>query len=334
MAPGAHAEARWVRPEPRRTLPAPLLDRIVNRVFPRAHVLEAEFLAEGLRNANFKLRLRHPAATVVLRIYEHDPSLCRKETDLMRLVAGRVPVPEILDIEERGFEDVPAFLVMRFVEGISFLGLKRTGDTAGVAQAAAAVGETLAAVASFTFPEPGWLAAGPAVTAPLMEGPDPMPRFVDACLESRNLRSRVPSGLCHQVHELMWRHADRLAGMSAETRLVHGDFSRRNLLVRQDAGRWTVAAVLDWEYAVSGSPLADLGSFLRYERAARPLAEPHFSAGYRNAGGVLPPDWRTLARLADLTATCESLTRDSLPAGVAAELVELLQATARNRGED
>src|SRR6185437_6695629 len=42
-------------------------------------------------------------------------------------------------------------------------------------------------------------------------------------------------------------------------------------------GTWTVAAVLDWEFAVSGSPLLDIGHFLRYECASRPLAEPHFS---------------------------------------------------------
>jgi hypothetical protein len=95
-----------------------------------------------------------------------------------------------------------------------------------------------------------------------------------------------------------------------------------------------VAAVLDWEFAVSSSPLADLGSFLRYELATRPLAEPHFSGGYRRAGGVLPPDWRYLARLVDLTATCESLTRDGLPAGITAELLELVQATAENRDRE
>jgi aminoglycoside phosphotransferase (APT) family kinase protein len=307
------------------------LQRIVTSVFPRARVVESEFLAEGLRNANFKLRLDHPAAPLVLRIYEHDRSLCRKEVDLMRLVAGRAPVPEILHVEERGFEDVAAFVVMRFVEGISFLGLKRAGDTGAVAQAAARVGETLAAIASFTFPGPGWLAAGPAVTAPLLEGPDAMPRFVDACLESGNLRQRMPPELCRQTRELMWRHAERLAALSGETHLVHGDFSRRNVLLRPNAGRWTVAAVLDWEFAVSGCPLADLSSFLRYERAARPLAEPHFSAGYQRAGGVLPPDWRALARLIDLTAICESLTRDGLPAAMATELVELVQATVENR---
>jgi hypothetical protein len=92
-----------------------------------------------------------------------------------------------------------------------------------------------------------------------------------------------------------------------------------------------VAAVLDWEFAVSGSSLADLGHFLRYESDYRPLAEPHFSEGYLHAGGILPEQWRTLARLVDLTALCESLTHDQLPSEVVAELVELVRATVENR---
>ena len=46
-------------------------------------------------------------------------------------------------------------------------------------------------------------------------------------------------------------------------------------------GRWKVAAVLDWEFAISGSPLADLGSFLRYERTARPGRRAAFLGGIR-----------------------------------------------------
>jgi aminoglycoside phosphotransferase (APT) family kinase protein len=92
-----------------------------------------------------------------------------------------------------------------------------------------------------------------------------------------------------------------------------------------------VAAVLDWEFAVSASPLVDLGHFLRYERASRPLVEPHFTNGYAQAGGTLPQDWRHLARLADLTALCESLTHDDLTGPVVAELLELVRATVDNR---
>jgi hypothetical protein len=48
--------------------------------------------------------------------------------------------------------------------------------------------------------------------------------------------------------------------------------------------------VLDWEFAFLGSPLLDVGHFLRYERAARPLREPHLSRGFLEDGGKLPED--------------------------------------------
>jgi aminoglycoside phosphotransferase (APT) family kinase protein len=331
VTPGAPEQARWMRAEPRRSLPAPVLDRIVHAAFPGCRVLDCEPLCDGLRNANFKVQLDPATEPAVLRIYEHDPSLCQKEVDLMRLVSRSVPVPEVIYAEPQGWEDLPPFRITRWVEGITFRDLKRGGDTEAIAQAAQAAGGTLAAIGRFQFSRPGWLAPGPAVASPLLEGPDPMPRFVDLCLAAENLQRRVPAELRDRTHALMWEWAPQLAVLDGEARLVHGDFNKRNLLVRRAGARWTVAAVLDWEFAISGSPLADLGSFLRYERAARPLAEPHFSIGYRRAGGPLPPGWRRLARLADLVALCESLTHDELPDDVIFELVELLRATIEDR---
>lgn len=153
-----------------------------------------------------------------------------------------------------------------------------------------------------------------------------MPRFVDLCLASPNLARRLPADLRVRVRDSVWSSAPQLAALSDEARLVHGDFNKRNVLVREFAGRWCVAAVVDWEFAVSGSPLANLGNFLRYERASQPLAEPHFSEGYVHAGGSLPPDWRRLSRLIDLIALCESLTHDELPDAVVTELGELLRS--------
>jgi len=223
-------------------------------------------------------------------------------------------------------EGLPPFTLARYVEGISFHELKTAGDTEAIAQAARSAGETLAAIGRVRFPKAGWLGPGPAVGAPLLEGPDPVPRFIDLCLAQAPFERRVPADWRGRLHDLAWRWAPQLAALDADPRLVHGDFNRRNLLVRPVAGRWAVAAVLDWEFAVSGSPLADLGSFLRYEKAHAPLAEPHFSAGYRDAGGHLPEDWRRLSQLLALAAICESLTHEDLPEPVAQELVGLLMA--------
>ena len=330
MVDGTPHETRWLRNEPRRTLPAHLVGRMVQTVFPRSHVIDMEPLADGWRNANFKLRLDSTPESIVLRVYEHDASLCQKEIDLIRLIGGSVPVPEVIHAEAQGLEDISPFMLMRYVEGISFRELTRSGDTNAIAQAAHSAGETLASIGRTTFSKPGWLAPGPKVAGPLLEGADPMPRFLDLCLASIQLRQRMQADLRDCLQALVWSSAQQLGDLDGKTCLVHGDFGKRNLLVRSVRGRWVVVAVLDWEFAISGSPLADLGHFLRYERASRPLAEPHFSDGYLYAGGRLPQDWRRLSRLVELTALCESLTHDQLPSTVVAELLELVRATVEN----
>jgi aminoglycoside phosphotransferase (APT) family kinase protein len=320
-----------VRPEPRRSIAASALERILAEALPGRRVIELQPLTDGLRNANFKLRLNGTPELVVLRLYEHDASLCQKEIDLMRLAGGSVPVAEVIHAEPQGLEEIPPFMLMSYIEGITFLTLKRSGDTEAIAQAAHSAGETLAAIGRIRFSKPGWIGPGPAVTVPLMEGADAMPRFVDLCLASANLQQRMHAELRDRTRALMWSYASQLDLLDNQTCLVHGDFSRRNLLVERLGERWKVSAVLDWEFAVSGPSLIDMANFLRYERESRPLAEPHFSAGYRQAGGKLPDDWRRLTRIVDLVALCEMLTRDQLPDDVVADLVEIVRATVENR---
>jgi len=161
--------------------------------------------------------------------------------------------------------------------------------------------------------------------------PDPSPRFVDLCLASSNLQERMPADLRDRTRTLVWSFALQLAALDNGVSLVHGDFGKWNLLMRKGAGTWTVAAILDWEFAVSGPPPIDLGHFLRYECASRPLLEPHFSEGFLQAGGSLPEGWRRAARVVDSIALCESLTHDTLPAAVVAELLELVRSTVEDR---
>jgi len=264
-------------------------------------------------------------------MYEHDASLCRKEVDLLNLIAPSVPIPDVIHAEPGGIDEVPPFVFMRYIEGIAFRELKRIEDANAVSKAAHDAGRILALIARTTFPTSGWLGPGPTVTAPLLVGANPGPRFVDSCLASANVRQRVKAKLRHRISALVWSHATELASLGNETHLVHGDFGKRNLLVKKVGENWAVAAVLDWEFAIAGSPLTDIGHFLRYETFSRPRVEPHFSNGYSEAGGLLPNGWRRLARVIDLIALCESLTHDALPSTVIGELIELVSATVEDR---
>jgi len=285
----------------------------------------------GMRNANFKLQLDSVSEPIILRIYEHDASLCQKEIDLIRLIGSSVPAPQVIHAEPLGWEDVPPFTLSRYIEGISYRELSRSNDRDGIAQASYSAGEILARIGRIEFPKPGWLAPGLSVTTTLLEGTEPVPRFVDLCLASPKLQRRMQEDLRRRTSALVWSWSPQLSSLDSESCLVHGDFGKQNLLVRHVQKRWIVAAVLDWEFAISGSPLADVGHFLRYERVARPRAEPHFSKGFAQAGGQLPQNWRQLARLLDLAALCESLTHDQLPTDVEVELVELVRAAVEDR---
>ncbi len=331
MIDGAPDESRWLRPEPRRTVSPNVLQKVVETALPGCSAADVQPLTDGFRNANFRIQLDSTPEFVVLRMYEHDASLCRKEVDLLNLIRHSVPVPEVIHAEPSGMNAVPPFVLLSYIEGIAFRELKRNGNANSISQAAYDAGRILACIGRTTFPKPGWLGPGPSVTAPLLEGMNPGPRFVDLCLASANVRQRVKAKLRDRASDLVWSYATRLASLDNETNLVHGDFGNRNLLVRKVAGKWTVAAVLDWEFAIAGSPLTDVGHFLRYETFSRPKVEPHFSNGYLQAGGRLPDDWRPLARIIDLIALCEGLTHDALPSPLIVELIELVSATVEDR---
>lgn len=171
----------------------------------------------------------------------------------------------------------------------------------------------------------------PEVLYAYVEGHNPIPRILDTFLASPNLNKRASTELIERLHDFAWSWAPRLPQLDNDCSLVHSDFGNRNILVHEQDGEWSVAAVIDWEFAFSGSPLLDVGHFLRYERNSQPLREPHFSRAFVEHGGRLPDDWRHIARAIDLTGLVECLTHDQLPADVEAELLDLVHAALEGR---
>jgi len=111
--------------------------------------------------------------------------------------------------------------------------------------------------------------------------------------------------------------------------LVHSDFNGFNILVRQNKERWNVTAVLDWEFAFAGSPLIDIGNMLRYSHMYPPIFEREFLHGYQEQGGILPAEWKKVAKLVDLLSLCEFLNsptpRDALLQEVSGLIIGTLE---------
>ena len=318
----------------------PNVQQLIAAAFPTRRIAGCEPLPGGLINSNFKIHFEGDFDPIVLRVYRDGPAACKKELAVYNLIKNTVPVAEILYADSGRLDGSPAFAVVEYVEGITFQQLKRTNDLAAIQQAATSAGKTLAAIGRFQFSAPGDLIVQKArrklteeTTAELtigdkfIDGPDPIPRLLDRFLASPVLQRRADTKLIDCLHNFIWSHASTLPLTNDDRSLVHNDFGNRNILVREENGTWRVAAVLDWELAFSGSPLLDVGHFLRYERNAQPLREPYFSRAFVEHGGRLPDNWQLIVKLIDLTGLVECLTHEQLPDDVEAELFDLIHST-------
>lgn len=309
----------------------PELARAISRALPEYSPAAFQLLSGGVCNRVYRVTLEGLCDAFVVRLYDRDPGACAKEVALHSLITARVPVPEIVHAEPEGDGETSPYMVMRWVDGVTYRELKRSGTAGEIAAAAACMGATLARIGSFSFAKPGRIGAGLEVGSPLVEGPDPTPRFIEQCLESPVLARRMDGPLRAHVRDFAWRWAPQLAALDSECRLVHSDFGSPNVILHRPEGCWQVAAVLDWEFAFSGAPLCDVAHALRYERWDAPRMEPYFSDAFCSEGGELPEDWRALGRAVDLTALCECLTRTAFPDELVGEIVELIAATLKER---
>lgn len=242
-------------------------------------------LAGGYRNTT--LLLTRGDHRWVLRRHRHG-NRAAVEVALAERLRGIVPVPEVLAADLDGGASGMPTLLLAHIDGTP-------GDRAtGFAQDA---GRKLAAIGTVAFDRPGDLSTPDLVPRGGMPGD--LASFVAGCMRSPNVR------LSSQDRDALIRLAEDWAPLvpDGDARLVHSDYNPKNLLARNGI----VTAVLDWEFAHSGSPLTDVGNMLRF---ADPSFADDFIAGYREAGGALPDDWRAISRALDLFALADLLTRN------------------------
>jgi aminoglycoside phosphotransferase (APT) family kinase protein len=279
--------------------------RLVASALPGARVTAAAPASGGLANTNLRVDLAGAPGRVLLRIYQRDPAEAGKEAALHRLVAGRVPAPRFLAPPMEDPESGLRFAVLEWMPGRRLEELLPGLDGAGQEGLGRDVGRVLAAIHAFRFPAAGFLAPDLSVALRVDGGRAGLVAFLRRCLVDGPGGARLGPAETAAVLAFAEREGHRLEAWEGAPRLVHCDFNGSNLLVAD--GR--VSAVLDWEFAFAGSPAFDFGNLLRPPAGDMAPFVDGLAAGYRAAGGHLPPDWRRLAAIADLYAWADFLAR-------------------------
>lgn len=241
---------------------------------------DVRYLEGGFNNANYALD-----DELVLRLYAQGHEAALRESKVLEIATWHgVPAPRILQagsFEERGF------LLSELVPG------RLMDDKADFAD----VGAQLARIHSLSFKGYGLFEAdGELRDVPSSLGEEIVADALNGRAGSRLGPERI---LALLALEQAQPHPQAPS-------MVHCDFNPKNILVDDDG---KVAAILDWEFAMAGDPLIDLGNFFRFSEDYDPQQMAQFEDGYRKAGGILPQDWKRQAQLHDLVSLVSFLDK-------------------------
>ncbi len=299
----------WSRATPTLDLSLSDLTRLIQPAFPGQTVVESTPTQGGLANTNIRLRLSHEAQPILLRLVVRDPTAARREYALNRRVFPHTPVPRFLYCTDENPVTGHPYLLMEWVEGarLEVVAPRLRADQLG--ELGRSVGAALASIHAITFPQAGFLDAHLNVVTPITPGQTGLMAFLRECLVEGPGGARLGADLTDAVLAFAETEGRLLDTWTGPPCLTHADFGGSNILVRERQDRWEVAAVLDWEFAFSGSPFFDLGNLLRPPLGTLAGLEHAVESGYADAGALLPADWRRLSRLVDLTAWAEFMNR-------------------------
>jgi aminoglycoside phosphotransferase (APT) family kinase protein len=309
-----HAEPVSVSAEQAAALLRPVLGEVCIR--------EIRPVAGGLVNTNLRLALDRPPGVVLLRLITREPPQARKEAALDRLLRGRVPTARFLHLAETNPVTRGPYAVLEWIEGERLDRVAARADAAALDGLGEAIGAVLARVHAFRFARHGFLTPDLRVTAVIGFDRAALLDFLRECLVRGPGGARLGVALTNRVLDFAAREGWRLDAWLDDPRLVHGDFNPSNILMR-DAG---VAAVLDWEFALSATPAFDFANLLRPPLGMRAGFAAALARGYRRAGGVLPADWQRIAQIADLFAWADLLGRRPFDAALAADARRVIGA--------
>ncbi len=270
----------------------------------------ARRLSGGYRNANTLVGTTDGGEFVVRQyLQEGGARSCAIEHALLVMMAGLVPTAEVVAADESGDSAGQPVLLTSFMPGSLLrdeLSLRPDQDEA--AELGRGAGLALARIGAITFGQPG-----PFADASLEPAagrlPGSLPEFVERCLAAGHAADALSAAELAGLRRLA-EDGQQLAGQAeSASQLVHSDFNPKNLLVGPGPDGWTVTAVLDWEFAFSGSQLVDVGNMLRFADELPPGFAVGFIGAFGWAGGVLPDDWREISLALDLYALADLLTR-------------------------
>ena len=273
-------------------------------------------LTGGFNNNNYAVT-NESGDRFILRISESSTRLATELAVLDRLneIDNDIPVPEVLWHGQEGLPGGVSAAAINFIDGVLLSRITHDLDDRRSEKIYRQLGILASKIHATTFNSFGFLDTNWQPIDAASNYHSWTFDYLLECLEQDCLQARIGKDRHSRLSRCAHQKSALLTPPEQPT-LCHGDFNQKNVLVTKNRqGDYDIAAILDWEYALAGSPTMDIGNLFRYEAHLSGINSRGFESGYKNNGGTLSSQWRDESRFIDLLALCGFLTScESRPA--------------------
>jgi len=290
------AKANWERKNPAVQLSPDVLSQLIEPMFPNRKVESFDVLSPGLANTNVRFTISGLEEYFVLRLYTQNRNALSQELSLAKQFNNFIPMPEFLYVDKSLLGHV--YAIQRWIKGEP---LHTLLDKITLSQAqivAKEVAKALSNIARQSFSKGGFFKDNLEIVA--FEGNEaqhPFISYIQDCLFEHYAGKWLGEALAERVWKFVLNNQAYFPSLEPAC-LVHGDFNLDNILI--DENTFTVAGILDWEFAFAGSYLFDIGTLLRFE--VPEAFETKFLEVYKAETGITFPEmWRKMIKLQDLS---------------------------------
>lgn len=297
----------WPRQMPAIALDEAAVARLISPLFPGAPIRSFAPVGGGLSNTNYKVTLATRKQPLLLRLYQRGLVSAQKELAVAATVAGRVPTLRCLYFAEADPVTGHPYALLDWIEAPDFQQLLPLVSHQQRTALGARIGSVLAAIHSFKFEIFGFFDGQLRLNGPIDFDRRGLLAYLKQTMCEGPGGERLGRTLAGELTAYAETHGDALSAWLGRPCLVHGDFNAANILVDPEKG--DIAAIIDWEYALSATPAIDFGNLLRPPFDGDDAFAESVAHAYAKAGGFLPNDWQRIAQLADVFSFADVLSR-------------------------
>lgn len=291
-------EQNWERTFPFINIHRNEIEILFNGILDKSDIVNISSISEGCRTSNYIIEgKKHKYLLKIFFSYNQNN---KKEFFLLNNLKEKINVQSVYRISNSKVIDNRQFGIYEYVEGVSLGKYLAEGNNIN-SDFIKNVARSLAKIHSHKFERAGFFDKN----LNILEYVPPINEWYTMFLTNR-VRERLGENLSKKILEAADKYSTQLENLDKDIRLVHGDFQGTNILISNDK-----PYILDWEFAMAGHPIADIGQFFRYDEYYSEDLIKDFEIEYKKCSDyILKDDWYRISKIRDIPNLLQLMDTD------------------------